>query len=45
MTNFWIFPFAMIGYWFVGAIIELIRTPTPRAAIGDNRMNLHPSSN
>lgn len=29
MTNFWLFPFAMIGYWFVGAVIELIRTPIP----------------
>lgn len=27
MTNFWLLPFGMIGFWLAVGVIALIRTP------------------
>lgn len=29
MTNFWLLPFGMIGFWIAAGIVEIIRTPKP----------------
>lgn len=29
MTNFWLLPFGLIGFWIAVGVVELIRTPKP----------------
>lgn len=44
MTNFWLLPFGMTGFWIAVGVVELIRTPnTPR--VSNNGLDRRPLLN